>query len=574
MVMHRPSSAATLVAPLLAFVGTSLAGTPESLEKARALLASDDARAAVAVLESALPAAAAPERPAILDQLRRAYDLAARQAEADGRAREAENYRENLHILDRKPARAEAPKQPPAPAAEVPHREVPNDEPEPAPVAAPEPQRVEEPSPAPEPRTQPVADGVASELRAADTAFRDRRYEEAGRLYGAMARDGHLPASRREHWAYCRCAEVVRRINANPRTAADWSSIHAEIREIRALSPANWYGEYLRNLANERAAGSARAPAKEKAGDRRQVVVRGSAPEEDSAPLLAPKPATSSPATPSPTQPVRPPATPSVAAQAGPAVGNWQVLMTTNFRILHADPALAQRVAKAAEAARDEQVRRWSPPGGRNPWAPRCDIYLYPTAALFSRMTGQPEDSPGFSTMGLNAGRVVARRVNLRADHAKLHAAVPHEVTHVVLADLFTNQQIPRWADEGLAVLAEPPAEQHLRAADLTEPLESGRIFKVADLMAADYPEGKFWGLYYAQSVSLTRFLVEQGTPAQFIQFLQGAQRTGPEPQLRQVYKIDGFADLQRRWLAYARSAPAVANASEEASSNATRSRR
>ncbi len=50
-------------------------------------------------------------------------------------------------------------------------------------------------------------------------------------------------------------------------------------------------------------------------------------------------------------------------------------------------------------------------------------------------------------------------------------AILPHEVTHVVLADLFTTQQIPRWADEGIAVLAEPNAEQEIRAAELQEPL-------------------------------------------------------------------------------------------------------
>ena len=38
------------------------------------------------------------------------------------------------------------------------------------------------------------------------------------------------------------------------------------------------------------------------------------------------------------------------------------------------------------------------------------------------------------------------------------------------------------------------------------------------------------------------------------IQFLQGSQRNGYEAELRRVYKIDGYADLQRRWLAYARS--------------------
>jgi hypothetical protein len=52
----------------------------------------------------------------------------------------------------------------------------------------------------------------------------------------------------------------------------------------------------------------------------------------------------------------------------------------------------------------------------------------------------------------------------------------------------------------------------------------------------------------------VTRFLVEQGTPAQMIQFLQGSQKNGYEAELRRIYRIDGFGDLQRRWLAYARS--------------------
>ena len=110
----------------------------------------------------------------------------------------------------------------------------------------------------------------------------------------------------------------------------------------------------------------------------------------------------------------------------------------------------------------------------------------------------------------------------MRADHPQvLTAILPHEVTHVVLADLFTTQQIPRWADEGIAVLAEPRAEQQVRAAELQEPLEAGRIFDLSKLMAMDYPAAKDWSLYYAQSVSLTRFLVEQGPPEQFVQFVQ-----------------------------------------------------
>jgi hypothetical protein len=120
-----------------------------------------------------------------------------------------------------------------------------------------------------------------------------------------------------------------------------------------------------------------------------------------------------------------------------------------------------------------------------------------------------------------------------------------------------------------MAVLAEPSSEQRLRAADLDEPLASGKLFKVEDLMTMDYPDGRYWGLYYAQSVSLTRFLVEQGTPAQFIQFVQGAQRRPAAAELRRVYQIEGFADLQKRWLAYARSqASPPATASSEATTH------
>ena len=137
--------------------------------------------------------------------------------------------------------------------------------------------------------------------------------------------------------------------------------------------------------------------------------------------------------------------------------------------------------------------------------------------------------------MMCNGNRVVARRINLRADHPQLLTAIlPHEVTHVVLADLFTVQQIPRWADEGIAVLAEPHAEQQLRAAELQEPLEAGRVFDLGKLMAMDYPDAKDWSLYYAQSVSLTRFLVEQGPPEQFVQFVRNSQRDGIEGALRE----------------------------------------
>ncbi len=581
--MHGPSPSARsfllgLIVALASPIGLARpapAGTSEAVAEARRRLARDDGPAAVAILEDAL-ADSGPSKDAVLGLLRRAYDLAANQAEAAGRPRDAETYRENLRILARKPRAIpveppaspppSAPDPPPGPVAPPisfsPPVEAPavaaaaaaEVQPEPASGATPSPidPPAREPAAAtPSPRPKPPAEAPAVDAATADAAFEAKDYAGAGRIYAALAREDRLPANRRDPWAYCRSVEVARRINARPQTEAEWASIDAEIDRIRALNPKNWLGEYLRNHAAERLASRKKArPGK--------AVVRASSPEEPPA-RERPARAASNVAPPAAAAPANAPAP---ARPAGGYVGRWQIRDTANFRIYHADPALAEKVAGVAETIRRDQTRRWTNQPPAVPWQPRCEVYLYPSAKQYAAETGQPEDSPGFSTMGMNEGRIISRRVNLKADHETLVPAVlPHEITHVILADSFTVRQIPRWADEGMAVLSEPDQEQDRRAVDLVEPLGKNMLFPIETLMNMDYPDNRYWGLYYAQSVSLTRFLVERGSPAQLVQFLQGAQRNGFEPELKRVYQIDGFADLQARWVAYARSSAAAKTA-------------
>jgi hypothetical protein len=529
---------------------------------------------------------------------------------------------------------------PPVGARDDGTREIPSDSPVPAPSAGAGPD-------APDVREALINPGAASEpepkrirtertpaaspgLAQADHLFKSRRFDEAGRIYAAMAARKLLPDERRPHWAYCRIVAVVRRINARPRTAREWDAIEAEVRDIQRLTPGNWYAEYLINKVAEARRSRRRPPAPSDG-----LVVRGSAPE-DSAPQLQPQadpqPQAQAPArrrllgrsrgTPAaPIQPGSPadgppapagdsstilnlPISPSEPAPAerglrgegderspsprrgegrgeggsesspapssalrapspqggeGDASLAWQVHETANFRIHHCDPALAERAGAVAESARTAQAQRWGSTARSTAWSPRCELYLYPTAKQYAEATGQPERSPGISTMSTNEVRVLSRRMSLRADNPLLlTATLPHEVTHIVLADLFVARQIPRWADEGLAVLAEPAAEQHRRQADLKEPLDGGRVFKVGQLMTMDYPAPEDWPLFYAQSVSLTQFLVEQGPPQRFIQFVRDSQRHGAEAALRDVYQIDGLAALQERWQAYARQQIAV----------------
>jgi hypothetical protein len=581
--MHGLTLTTWLVTVAIGLADASPTGTATAVEVAQRQLASGHAAAAVALLEDALPTAG-NSRDAVLNLLKTAYAQAATQAEAAGKPRAAETFRENLRILGRKTkpeATAAAPVAPtqrlePAPApARVPEVEAPQPVADPALADRPEPAFGGEPPatqsiPAtPDPRTSSKAPvepeptplltlpsaPPPADVAAADAAFAAEQYDEAGKIYAQLALDRRLPTSRRDHWAYCRSVAVARRINARPRTEAEWASIDAEIEQIRALNPENWLGEYLRNRAAERVS-YRRKPA---AG---QTVVRASSPDEPVVDRPV-RPASNTPPPAAPAAAAAPATSPSVpnpaAARIGTAVGRWQTKETANFRIFHGDPALADQVAQAAEATRREQTLRWTGVAPKGVWQPKCEIYLYPSPHQYAQMTGQPEDSPGFSTMGMNEGRVITRRVNLRADHPNLVAAVlPHEITHVILADLFTFQQIPRWADEGMAVLSEPAEEQRKRSGDLADPLSKNLLFTMESLMGMDYPDQKYWGLYYAQSVSLTRFLVEQGTPAQLVDFLQGAQRNGVEVELRRVYQIDGFADLQKRWVTYARTLPEI----------------
>jgi hypothetical protein len=597
--MQGPSlSTLVVVASLGIFAVSTTAGTPDALEAARKKLAQHDGISAAALLEDAVPSAGS-SKDAVLGLLQQAYELAASQAEKAGRPKEAETYRENLKILRRKsrpasPLIAESPApspiassgplpsvdsgpiSPPGPISsparrvdpaipDVPAEPTPLPDGPPPPLAnAPVPELVKptEPDPlppvapdrSPEAKPQPLlplpAVVPAFDVASGDAAFEAKNYREAGRIYGALAQEKRLPAERLDHWLYCRAALVVARINAKPKTTAEWVAINDELAQMRSLNPSFWLSEYLKDV-------SAKLQVAQKKGtpSTNKMVVRGQAPEE---PARVDRPVRTASNTTS-ADSVRPSPTPTstnaAAARIGTSYGRWQILESKNFRIYHADPDLAAKVAKAAETARGDLLKRWPTTTPRGDWSPLCEIYLYPSARQYAQMTGQPEDSPGFSTMGMNLGRINARRINLRVDHpTAVSAVLPHEITHVILADFFTDKQIPRWADEGLAVLSEPQDEQERRAADLATPLAVDKLFPIEALMNMDYPDPRYWSLYYAQSVSLSRFLIEQGSPPQMLQFLQAAQREGYEPALRRVYKIEGYADLQERWLLYAKA--------------------
>jgi hypothetical protein len=230
---------------------------------------------------------------------------------------------------------------------------------------------------------------------------------------------------------------------------------------------------------------------------------------------------------------------------------------TANFRILHNQPKeVAERTARVAEATRLAMSRKWFGDDGEV-WNPRCDIYLFATGDDYSRETKTTARSPGHSTMNMESGRVVARRIDLHVDHPEtFNSVLPHEATHVVLAGRF-DVMVPRWADEGMAVLTEPPnrVDRYLR--NLPRHDQDHLLFGVGQLMRLnDYPDARSVDPFYTQSVSLVDFLSKEKGPREFTAFLRDGLREGYEPALRKHYNMENFGELERRWRAFAFAEP------------------
>src|SRR5262249_42382864 len=117
----------------------------------------------------------------------------------------------------------------------------------------------------------------------------------------------------------------------------------------------------------------------------------------------------------------------------------------------------------------------------------------------------------------------------------------------------FLDQPIPRWADEGMAVLTEPPelVERHLR--NLSSCRQNGQTLSLRQVMQLnDYPEPRLISGFYAESVSLVDYLSSLRGPQEFARSPHPAQKEGYEPALRRHYSIPSFAELEQRWSQYA----------------------
>lgn len=236
-----------------------------------------------------------------------------------------------------------------------------------------------------------------------------------------------------------------------------------------------------------------------------------------------------------------------------PRLGNWSVIETTNFRIYHRNAKYAEEIATHAERDRQVSYAKWFPGEAVTSWTPACEIYLYPTAREYGIATNSSPQSPGQTTWIPQGGKIV-RKIHLSCEYPDIRDAVlPHEMTHAVFAGRF-EQPLPRWADEGMAVLTEPRNRQDDHLVNLVRAHRSGGIYSCAQLMSmSDYPRDGRIREFYAESVGLCRYLVEEhGGGPKLIEFMRLALRTRSyDFALQQIYGIQNFAELERGFQQY-----------------------
>jgi hypothetical protein len=205
--------------------------------------------------------------------------------------------------------------------------------------------------------------------------------------------------------------------------------------------------------------------------------------------------------------------------------------------------AIAKQVGDAAEKHRSDKAKQWL--GKEIPtWPERCPL----------KVTVTTGGAFGATTFTFDNGKMVIHSMQVEGSVEWILAnVVPHEVTHTVLAHRF-RRPLARWADEGIAVLAEDTAAHKRQDKLLRELLASpDQIIPLRRLFATtEYPTDAMGRrALYAEGHSVARFLVDAEDRATLLAFVDQGMRDGWDKACKTHYKYADVDELERAWLSH-----------------------
>lgn len=213
---------------------------------------------------------------------------------------------------------------------------------------------------------------------------------------------------------------------------------------------------------------------------------------------------------------------------------------TPNFVVEAPTAAIAEQVAESAERYRHDLAIHWlGEPLPKN-WRRPCPIRV---------TVGERLGAGGETSFLFDGGHVFGWDMRIQGTLERvLDSVLPHEVTHTIFASYF-RQPLPRWADEGACTTVEHEVERGNHRRMLIEFLHTSRGIAFSQMFAmTEYPSDVL--PLYSQGHSLVTFLLQQGGPQKFVQFMEaGLDGDRWSEAVRQHYGQPSLAALQDSWL-------------------------
>ncbi|MBN1121142.1 MAG: hypothetical protein JXJ17_08690 [Anaerolineae bacterium] len=142
-------------------------------------------------------------------------------------------------------------------------------------------------------------------------------------------------------------------------------------------------------------------------------------------------------------------------------------------------------------------------------------------------------------------------------------SVMTHELTHVVIGNLTFSciSRVPRWLDEGLAVIVEGGREEYGTA--LQQAVENDSLLSLRQIEGSFSGEDTTARLSYAQSESITRFLIDEYGTDMLMELLEAFKDgMGQDEAIESVYGFDRDG-LEAAWRASIGAAPMEGEAGE-----------
>jgi hypothetical protein len=224
---------------------------------------------------------------------------------------------------------------------------------------------------------------------------------------------------------------------------------------------------------------------------------------------------------------------------------------TKNFLVEAATPQLAESFGKWAEYYRTQKAIQWL--GQEMPtWGRPCPLIIKDSYGGSGGATSFAfADNGSITSIDMRIEGTVERMIA---------SVLPHEVTHTVLAYRF-RVPVPRWADEGGAVLSEDTQERHRHDVLVRQILNTpGRAIPLSRLFQLrEYPRDVM--VLYAEGYSVANFLVarkggETVGRRVFLDFVHDGMTNGWDRAVQTHYGFRNVHDLEEAWFQHLRETP------------------